>query len=162
MPRKPKIIPIRRHYSSDLKRRVIHQRFTLGKTSAAIAVDLDMPWRVVQRVLQTWKDIGDICRERQGKGKRQALGRNHCKLLVGLLEHSPDIYLDELQLELSVQHGLNVSLSTIYRNLTCLGYSSKKLSKQAAERLQHKVATFIMQIKEIVGFITLRELRSCV
>ncbi|KAJ3996542.1 hypothetical protein F5050DRAFT_1534162, partial [Lentinula boryana] len=117
------------------------------KTSMEIAVDLAMPLRVVQRVVQIWNEIGEVCKGRKG-GRPQILHHNHCKFLVTLLEHSPDLYLDELQLELSIQYGVDVSLPTIYRTLTHLGYSNKKLSKKAAERLQHKRTNFIMQIKD--------------
>ncbi|KAJ3713251.1 hypothetical protein DFJ43DRAFT_961584, partial [Lentinula guzmanii] len=118
------------------------------KTTAEIAVDLDMPLRVVQRVLYLWKEIGEVCKGRKGRGRAQILNCSQCQMLVALLEHSPDIFLDELQLELSTQYGIEVSLATMTRTLTRLGYSRKKLSKHAAECLQHKVNTFIMQIKD--------------
>lgn len=46
--------------------------------------------------------------------------------MVALIEHSPDIYLDEIQDALEDNHGIKVSLSAIYRTLKRLGYSSKK------------------------------------
>jgi transposase len=48
--------------------------------------------------------------------------------MLGLLEHSPDIYLDEIQEELFAQHNIDISLSTICRTLKRLGMSSKKAS----------------------------------
>jgi transposase-like protein len=48
MPRKKRLEPLRRHYSDDLKERVIYQAFTLGKKSAEIALNLEIPLRVVQ------------------------------------------------------------------------------------------------------------------
>jgi hypothetical protein len=47
--------------------------------------------------------------------------------MVALIEHSPDIFLDEIQEQLLIQHDLDVSLATIYRTLKRLGYSSKKV-----------------------------------
>jgi hypothetical protein len=49
--------------------RVIYQAFTLHKTSTLIAIDLDMPVRVVQRVKKTWSEIGEVCRDRRHKGR---------------------------------------------------------------------------------------------
>ena len=60
MPRKPNPRPLRRHYSPDLRRRVIHQAFTLGESTTRIAINLAMPLRVVQRIIATWKEIGDF------------------------------------------------------------------------------------------------------
>ncbi|THU88254.1 hypothetical protein K435DRAFT_613697, partial [Dendrothele bispora CBS 962.96] len=111
-----------------------------------IAHDLNMPLRVVQRVLQTWREIGEVCRERKGLGRAQILSDCHMQLLITLVEHSPDLYLDEIQLQLSVQYGVHVSLATVYRSLKRLGYSQKKLSKEASERLEHLTDQFIMKI----------------
>jgi transposase len=61
MARKKKDIIIRHQYSKDLKRQVIYQSTTLGKSSTKIAKSLDMNIRVVQRVLHTWKEIGEVC-----------------------------------------------------------------------------------------------------
>jgi transposase len=47
-------------------------------------------------------------------------------MMFGLLEHSPDLYLDEIQEQLSVVHGLEVSLMTITRILHRLGMTQKK------------------------------------
>jgi transposase len=47
--------------------------------------------------------------------------------MLGLLEHSPDLYLDEIQEQLLVQHEIDVSLSTIWRTLKRLGIGSKSV-----------------------------------
>jgi transposase-like protein len=80
MPRKKPIQPARRQYSKDLKMRVIHQAFTLGKTSTQIAIDLDMPVRVVQRVKRTWAELGEVCRDRRHKGRAPMLSTGNTKV----------------------------------------------------------------------------------
>ena len=47
--------------------------------------------------------------------------------MLALIEHTPDIYLDELQEQLFIQHDLDVSLATISRTLHRLGIGSKKV-----------------------------------
>ena len=47
--------------------------------------------------------------------------------MVALIEHSPDIFLDEIQEQLLIQHDLDISLATIYHTLKRLEYSSKKV-----------------------------------
>ena len=69
MARKKKAAPTRQNYSRDLKRRVIYQAHTLQKTSTEIAISLDMPLRVVQRVRQVWSEIGEVCRDRTRMGR---------------------------------------------------------------------------------------------
>jgi hypothetical protein len=75
MPRKRpfQVAPLRRHYSADLKQRIIHQAYTLHRRSEDITTDLDMPLRVVQRVKRTWNEIGEVCRDRQHQGRAPLL-----------------------------------------------------------------------------------------
>lgn len=40
--------------------RIIHQRHILGRKTKQIARDLDMPLRVVQRILQMWAELSDL------------------------------------------------------------------------------------------------------
>jgi hypothetical protein len=83
--------------------------------------------------------------------------------MVALLEHSPDLYLDEIQEQLGDMHGIDVSLATVSRTLKRLGYSNKRvtfgifsaptcsihlfqLSKAAAERSEEARRQFRMEI----------------
>ncbi|KAJ7716067.1 hypothetical protein B0H16DRAFT_1213601, partial [Mycena metata] len=101
-----------------------------------ISVLLDMPLRVVQRVRQVWNEIGEVARDRTRAGRSPLMTRDTVDMMLGLLEHSPDLYLDEIQDQLSILHGVEVSLCTISRTLKRLGMTSKKLSKPAAERCE--------------------------
>ncbi|KAF8502983.1 hypothetical protein JB92DRAFT_824331 [Gautieria morchelliformis] len=59
-----------------------------------------MPVRVVQRVLQTWDEIGTVLKEPQKVGRAPLLSTSQVTLLLTLLDQYPTIYLDELQDEL--------------------------------------------------------------
>ena len=80
MPRKKPLVPKRRHYSRDLKRRVIYQAEVLGRTSTEISINLDIPLRVVQRVKQTWNEIGEVCKDRTGIGRAPLMHPEHCEV----------------------------------------------------------------------------------
>ncbi|RDB26780.1 hypothetical protein Hypma_005272 [Hypsizygus marmoreus] len=102
-----------------------------------------MPLRVVQRIRKVWGEIGEVCQDRTHLGRAPIMSSNAVDLMLGLIEHSPDIYLDEIQEQLLEQHGLDISLATIWRTLKHLGIGSKKLSKAAAEccdEARHKFA----------------------
>ena len=49
--------------------RVIYQALTLKKKTTRIAIDLDIPLRVVQRVLRSWREIGEVCKDRTVVGR---------------------------------------------------------------------------------------------
>ncbi|KAJ7202544.1 hypothetical protein GGX14DRAFT_330957, partial [Mycena pura] len=116
------------------------------KKPTEIAIDLDMPVRVVQRCIQTWTEIGEVCRERRYKGRPPLLSAHNTKLMLALIEQSPDIYLDEIQEHLYMMHNMDVSLATICRTLHRLGMARKKLSRQAAERCKEARRDFLMTI----------------
>ncbi|KAJ7194135.1 hypothetical protein GGX14DRAFT_378286 [Mycena pura] len=127
MPRKKPLQPICQHYSKDLKKRVIYQSFVLHKSNENITIDLNMPLRVVQRVQQTWAEFGEVCRDRRHKGRPPLLSTQNTKFMLALIDQTPDIYLDEIQEYLYIQHDVDVSLATISRTLHRLGYGSKKV-----------------------------------
>jgi len=80
MPRKNPLVPKRRHYSRDLKRRVIYQAEVLGQTSTEISINLDIPLRVVQRVKHIWNEIGEVCRDRTAMGRAPLMRPEHCEV----------------------------------------------------------------------------------
>ncbi|KAJ7438980.1 hypothetical protein FB451DRAFT_976375, partial [Mycena latifolia] len=98
-----------------------------GKKPTQIAIDLDIRLRVVQRVLTTWREIGEVCRDRRYLGRAPMLSPEHTKFMVALIDHSPDIYLDEIQEQLYNQHEVDTSLATISRTLARLGISAKQV-----------------------------------
>ncbi|KAJ3861333.1 hypothetical protein EV359DRAFT_47419, partial [Lentinula novae-zelandiae] len=136
---------VRRHYSRDLKLTVIHQSFILGYKPTKIAIELDMPLRVVQRIQQNWNEIKDVCNERKQIGQSPLMRPDACKLMFGLIEHSPDIYLDEIQDELYYSYDLMLSISTIWRTLRRLGICNKRLSKAASERCEEIREAYMLE-----------------
>ena len=60
----------RRHYTRDLRDRVLYQHNILGKTTADIARDLDISLHIVQRTLQVWNEIGDVLQDPKDYSKR--------------------------------------------------------------------------------------------
>jgi transposase len=59
------------------------------------------------------------------------------KHLFNTLSSTPDLYLDELQLELQEKHGVSVSIPTIWRTLKRGGYSMKKVHNITWWQVQH-------------------------
>jgi hypothetical protein len=71
-----------------------------------------MPQGVIQRVCQVWKEIKEVCRNQTRDGRppmmtSQAVDIHHwlsvisngtkLQMMLALLEHSPDLHLDEFQ-----------------------------------------------------------------
>ncbi|KAJ7939147.1 hypothetical protein B0H13DRAFT_1479955, partial [Mycena leptocephala] len=109
-----------------------------SSTEIAIPV-LDMPLRVVQRVRQIWNEIGEVARQRARSGRTPLMSREAVDMM---LDHSPDLFLDEIQDQLQYVHGLEISLRTISRTLKRLGMTSK----QATERCEEARREFPLEV----------------
>ncbi|KAJ7193524.1 hypothetical protein GGX14DRAFT_378942 [Mycena pura] len=129
------------------------QRLHLSSTE--IAIFLDMPLRVVQQVRQVWNEVGEVARHRTRSGRAPLMSRVAVDMMLGMLEHTPDLYLDEIQEQLLAVHGLELSLRTICHTLKQLGMTSKKaggffffeiLSKPAAERCEEARREFALEV----------------
>ena len=95
----------RRHYSSDLKERIVYQRFSLSRKPSEIAVELDIPLGVAQRTLQLWNEIGVVARDPKGyarQGRPTVLNHVACNVSGSCLFHSipcTDIHCDPVRYE---------------------------------------------------------------
>ena len=67
------------------------------------------------------------------------------EFLKGVVCHSPDIYLDELQWLLEERCGVQVNASTIWRSLLHSGLTMKRITKSALERNEEYRAAFRME-----------------
>ena len=56
-----------------------------------------------------------------------ALTYDSLQFLLGVVQNTPDLYLDELQEMLAVSCGTNVSRTTVWRTLHRTGYTMKKV-----------------------------------
>jgi arginine repressor len=71
--------------------------------------------------------------------------------MLSLLEHTPDLYLDEIQEQLADVHELEVSLATISRTLKRLGLNSKKVSKACLRTKSIRFTSVILVVKSCCG-----------
>lgn len=118
MPRKCQN-PSRRQYSRDLKLAVIHQTHTLGYKSTKIAIELDIPLRVVQRIRQNWKEIRDVCKEGKRVGRSPLMKPDACKVCTGSMFK---------QCPYALSHSLCLDLSSALRTSTLMKYKMNSTS----------------------------------
>jgi transposase len=143
MARAKRQVPLRQRYSLDLRMRVIHQKHTLKRKTRQIARDLDIPLRVVQRILKLWKDLKDLSppNHRHNVPKLNSehldvcisLRSNKLRYLLAqyilcLIEQNPSVPLDSLQASLDATYGVQFHISTIWRTLNGIGIRNKRVS----------------------------------
>jgi transposase len=89
------------------------------------------------------------------KGIRMTKGNLFTKLyltkLEEIVENHPQLYLDEIQLELYHQTGRMWSSSTIWRKLHTIGYSLKKAVLRAKQQSQQEVDEYFVRLQDRLG-----------
>ncbi|EJD53448.1 Homeodomain-like protein [Auricularia subglabra TFB-10046 SS5] len=129
MPRRAPAVRQRAHYSKDLLERIVYQRLVLGLPTQEIARLLNINRRTVQRTLQTFDKIGDVCRPKPGRtGRKRILLGELREFILTTVEERPYIYLDELRDAIQQHFGVIVHLSTVWRALKLFGLSLKQSS----------------------------------
>ncbi|KAF8055895.1 hypothetical protein FPV67DRAFT_1433604, partial [Lyophyllum atratum] len=84
---------------------------------AEIASKTHFSLRTVHRILKTWRETGEVSRSEGQRGRRRILNPYEVTYLEGLVEHTPDIYLRELQNALFKAFEVDVDERTISRSL---------------------------------------------
>ncbi|KAJ7726446.1 Homeodomain-like protein, partial [Mycena maculata] len=86
--------------------------------------------RTVKRIFKDYRDKGTVMREHMYKelrGRKHSLTVSDTKFLCGLVRHSPDLYLAELQEVLEDRLGVQVHEATLWRSLRRCGFTMKKV-----------------------------------
>ncbi|CAE6531356.1 unnamed protein product [Rhizoctonia solani] len=121
-----------------------------------LALDLDLPLiliisglseQTVCSIRKRWEE--GIYRAHQpiGVGRPQTLDIGDVWSLCDRLAQDPDVFLDELQRELSDAAGVDVHVSTVWRALQRLGVTRKVLDKRAMEICDEERAEFQQAIR---------------
>lgn len=88
MPRRQPAIRTCDSYSRDLKQRVIYQAHTLKMSPTEISISLDIRLRVVQRVIKTYRDTGEVCVDRRYTGRPPLMTMAASEVCYHRLYHS--------------------------------------------------------------------------
>ncbi|KAF8583044.1 hypothetical protein K439DRAFT_1288736, partial [Ramaria rubella] len=73
---------------------------------------------------------------------------SNLQYMLKLLDHHPDMSLDEIALELMDKLGISVAISTVHYSLKLLGITTKKLSKMALEHCEACRMAFLFEISD--------------
>ncbi|KAJ7447641.1 Homeodomain-like protein, partial [Mycena latifolia] len=86
--------------------------------------------RTIERIFADYRNKGTVMREhmhQELRGRKHSLTVRGTKFLCGIVRHSPDTYLAELQEILEDRLGVDVHESTLWRSLQRCGFMMKKV-----------------------------------
>ncbi|MEM6423457.1 MAG: IS630 family transposase [Pseudomonadota bacterium] len=127
-----------RAYSADLRERVL-VAVEDGSSARAAAARFGIGVATAVRWVRRWRETGHRGAYRQGHPTRSPLDA-HETFLIGLVEATPDITLDEMRARLSGDRGVSVACSTIWRFFARRGWTGEKKSGHADEQARADVA----------------------
>ena len=105
----------------------------------------------VYQALQRYRAYGVSYNPHSQKaGRPRSLSTQDLKFITSLLKRHHTIYLDEIQLELSEQRQISVSLPTLTRTLKRMGFTRKSVSANALERNDLLHAAFMNRVADEV------------
>lgn len=111
-------------HSEDLRIRVV-EFVESGASRRAAAARFDVGIASAIRWVDQKRRTGDVSPKPQGGDRRSKRIEAHRDFLLGRIEETPDVTLEELQAEL-LERGLKVSISTVWRFFDRHGISFKK------------------------------------
>eukprot|EP00732_Lithocolla_globosa_P003604 Lithocolla_globosa_v1_NODE_2963_length_1811_cov_4.533030.p1 type:complete len:232 gc:universal NODE_2963_length_1811_cov_4.533030:796-1491(+) len=133
-------------YGSDVRWRVV-SKWQNGITNRQIMRDLDVGKTFVNKIKRLYRRFGDVWDPfAKSKGVKPCLSSATMEFLSDLMTETPDLLLDEIQLEVEAFAGFEVDRSTVWRALKKIGITWKKLTRVASERNELLVAHFLCRI----------------
>ncbi|KAF8546879.1 hypothetical protein OG21DRAFT_1576607 [Imleria badia] len=117
-----------------------------GLSVKEISSRLGIKKSLVYLVLKLYRQFGvvsNIHRYSCTVGRPRSLSQADLSFITTLLDHRRSLYLDELQDELWLKHGVHTTLPTIHCALQQLGISHKVISATAYERNEMSRAIYV-------------------
>lgn len=123
-------------------------RFIRGLSTEEIAAITGLSKRTIQRVFKVYMHTNTVESNprKHGLSRKSKLGFVELQYLVRCIEHSPDIYLEELRANLAEYAGCKASISAISRALHKMGYTRKKITKVALERSEERRMQYVLRM----------------
>jgi len=125
-------------------------RLVLGWNISHIADFYGCSFRTVQRILRLYNRSGSSVAASQRPGWRRSsctkLDENDVDFIKNLVADHPEMYLDEIKLQLAQLRQKIVSVRTVWRTMKSLGFHRRKLEIQAYEASMSKQAEFILKV----------------
>jgi len=123
-------------YSGDLRGRVL-DAVDAGSSARQAAARFGVGVATAIRWVRRWRETGERTARKQGHPVRSKLDA-HEAYLLGLIEQTVDITLDEMRHRLAKEHGVSAGFGTLWRFFDRRGVTVKK---RRAMRLSRNAPT---------------------
>jgi len=141
--------------SRDLKARILYLAYVEGFNVKEIGRLLGIKKSMIYQTLNYYRSYGETYNPNaymgRSRGCRRMLDDIDVHFIKSILDQEPCLYLDELQDLLLVQHGIHVSMPTLFRTLCRIHFSRKDVSIRALERNNMDRAIYMNKFADLVS-----------
>ena len=121
-------------YSSDMRWRIIWQKFGMDLTYRQIARNLSISIGTVHNVLKLFEETGEVSPKKPEREDMRKIDNSGELFILGLLLENPSLYLGEICQRIDSTFGIQVTPSTVCRIIQRNGFTRKKVQQVAKQR----------------------------
>ncbi|CAB4491539.1 unnamed protein product [Rhizophagus irregularis] len=133
-------------FSEDLKWRIVYlwnDSYSARHISRLFYISEKTIYRVIN-YYKLWKNIKNPIKA--NPGRKKSFNNSDLNVLTQLINEKPDMYLDEMAVEMALRTGKTISIASIWRSLKYCRITRKKLEKAVKERSEILRGHYIMTI----------------
>ena len=131
-------------YSSDLRWRIIWQKFGMGLTYRQVAKNLNISLGTSYNICRKFEESGSVSPATHVEYRRLLNGQQEL-WIMGLLLHNPSLYLGEICQKIAHVFEIQVSPATVCRIIRRHGFTRKKIQQVASQRSSEYRAAFVSE-----------------
>ena len=121
-------------YSSDMRWRIIWQKFGMDLTYRQIARNLSISIGTVHNVLKLFEETGEVSPKKPEREDMRKIDNSDELFILGLLLENPSLYPGEICQRIDSTFGIQVTPSTVCRIIQRNGFTRKKVQQVAKQR----------------------------
>ena len=122
-------------YSSDIRWRIIWQKFGMDLTHRCIARNLSISIGTVHNVLKLFEETGEVSPKQLPEREDMRKIDNSGELFIlDLLIENPSLYLGEICQKIDAMFSVYVTPATVCRIIRRNGFTRKKIQQVAKQR----------------------------
>ena len=122
-------------YSSDMRWRIVWQKFGMDLTHGRIAQNLSISIGTVHNVLKLFEKTGEVSANlRSERDDTRKIDNSGELYILGLLLENPSLYLGEICQKIQSTFSIQVTPSTVCRIIKRNGFTRKKIQQVAKQR----------------------------
>jgi len=133
-------------YSSDLRWRIIWQRYGMELSFRKVAENLNISLGTAYNICQLFEETGCVGQKCTSLESNKLFNQQRKLWIIGIIVDNPSLYLREICQKISLAFNITASPSTICRLIHGHGFTRKRIQQVACQRSSEHKAAFMASV----------------